>query len=168
MQCRSKCYGGWQNGETCAVLEGGSVFSDPLAVDIHAAFASRYEGRGMGSRSLRPPSFSQACNVDQSAMAAGQTEKPARFWRMGGCSLIPWQLTDMQRLRRGMKAEVWGGHRQVKNGLPYLCFHTSTQTLHVSRLPGIREHAPILQNHAGFSVWPAAIRPPLFFAGMQM
>ena len=27
-------------------------------------------------------------------------------------------------------------HRQVKNGLPYLCFHTSTQTLHVSRLPG--------------------------------
>ena len=33
--------------------------------------------------------------------------KPARFWRMGACSLIPWQSTDMQRLRRGMKAEVW-------------------------------------------------------------
>ena len=34
-------------------------------------------------------------------MAAGQTEKPARFWRVGACSLIPWQSTDMQRLRRG-------------------------------------------------------------------
>ena len=33
MQSRSKCYGGWPNGETCTVLEGGSVFSDPLAVD---------------------------------------------------------------------------------------------------------------------------------------
>ena len=33
------------------------MYSDPLAVDIHAAFASRYEGRGMGSRSLRPPLF---------------------------------------------------------------------------------------------------------------
>ena len=36
-------------------------------------------------------------------------------------------------------------HRQVKNGLPYLCFHTSTQTLHVSRLPGdqrTRSHPP--------------------------
>ena len=40
-------------------------------------------------------------------MAAGQTEKPARFWRVGACSLIPWQSTDMQRLRRGMKVEVW-------------------------------------------------------------
>ena len=48
-----------------------------------------------------------ACNVDQSAMAAGQMEKPARFRRVGACSLIPWQSTDMQRLRRGMKAEVW-------------------------------------------------------------
>ena len=56
---------------------------------------------------LGHPSFSQACNVDQSAMAAGQTEKPARFWRVGACSLIPWQSTDMQRLRRGMKVEVW-------------------------------------------------------------
>ena len=25
--------GGWPNGETCAVSEGRSVFSDPLAVD---------------------------------------------------------------------------------------------------------------------------------------
>ena len=33
MQSRSKCYGGWPNGETCAVSEGRSVFSDPLAVD---------------------------------------------------------------------------------------------------------------------------------------
>ena len=40
-------------------------------------------------------------------MAAGRTEKPARFWRVGACSLIPWQSTDMQRLRRGMKAEAW-------------------------------------------------------------
>ena len=40
-------------------------------------------------------------------MAAGRTEKPARFWRVGACLLIPWQSTDMQRLRRGMKAEVW-------------------------------------------------------------
>ena len=94
MQCRSKCYGGWQNGETCAVLEGGSVFSDPLAVDIHAAFASRYEGRGMGSRSLRPPLF----------------------------------FAGMQcRRKRGVA---------LKNGVPYLYLHTSTQTLHVSRLPG--------------------------------
>ena len=48
-----------------------------------------------------------ACNLDQSAMAAGRTEKPARFRRVGACSLIPWQSTDMQRLRRAMKAEVW-------------------------------------------------------------
>ena len=48
-----------------------------------------------------------ACSLDQSAMAAGRMEKPARFWRVGACSLIPWQSTDMQRLRRGMKAEVW-------------------------------------------------------------
>ena len=40
-------------------------------------------------------------------MVAGRTEKPARFWRVGACSLVPWQSTDMQRLRRGMKAEVW-------------------------------------------------------------
>ena len=44
------------------------------------------------------------CNLDQSAMAAGRMEKPARFRRVGACSLIPWQSTDMQRLRRGMKA----------------------------------------------------------------
>ena len=151
-------------------------------------------------------------------MAAGRTEKPARFWRVGACSLIPWQSTDMQRLRRGMKAEVWEAVLYLSMGLPYLCFHTSTQTLHVSRLPGdqrtrshppkprrflrsasrhstliyiawpakkrgglkerrpipiafiplrkrcmsvdcqgIREHAPTLQNRAGFSVRPAAI-----------
>ena len=48
-----------------------------------------------------------ACNLDQSAMAAGQMEKPARFRRVGACFLIPWQSTDMQRLRRGMKVEVW-------------------------------------------------------------
>ena len=48
-----------------------------------------------------------ACNLDQSAMAAGRMEKPARFRRLGACSLIPWQSTDMQRLRLGMKAEVW-------------------------------------------------------------
>ena len=48
-----------------------------------------------------------ACNLDQSAMAAGRMEKPARFRRVGACSLIPWQSTDMQRLRRGMKVEVW-------------------------------------------------------------
>ena len=53
------------------------------------------------------PLFRSPCNVDQSAMAAGRTEKPARFWRVGACSLISWQSTDMQRLRRGMKAEVW-------------------------------------------------------------
>ena len=48
MQCRSKCYGGWQNGETC-------------------------DGFGGWER----------------------------------VSLIPCQLTCMQRLRRGMKVEVW-------------------------------------------------------------
>ena len=57
-------------------------------------------------------------------MAAGQTEKPARFWRVGACSLIPWQSTDMQRLRRGMKAEVWEAvlylSKQIwsSNGMP--------------------------------------------------
>ena len=46
----------------------------------------------------------------------------------------------------------------LKNGVPYLCFHTSTQTLHMSvDCQGIRKHAPTLQNRAGFSVWPAAI-----------
>ena len=33
----------------------------------------------------------------------------------------------------------------LKNGLPYLCFHNSTQTLHVNRLPGdqrTRSHPP--------------------------
>ena len=51
------------------------------------------------------PVFRRPCNVDQSAMSVGRTEKPARFRRVGACSLIPWQSTDMQRLRRGMKAE---------------------------------------------------------------
>ena len=49
-----------------------------------------------------------ACSLDQSAMAAGRMEKPARFWRVGACSLIPWQSTDMQRLRRGMKGRGMG------------------------------------------------------------
>ena len=64
----------------------------------------------MGRRSLRPPLFfasEQAMQSRSSAMAAGRTEKPARFWRVGACFLIPWQSIDMQRLRRGMKAEVW-------------------------------------------------------------
>ena len=88
------------------------MFSDPLAVDWHAAFASRYESRGMGGRSL-PVDFQcksglqMACNVDQSAMAAGQMEKPARFREGRSVFSDPWQSTDMQRLRRGMKAEVW-------------------------------------------------------------
>ena len=87
------------------------MFSDPLAVVWHAAFASRYESRGMGRRSLPvdvqcKSGLQMACNLDQKAMAAGRMEKPARFRRVGACSLIPWQSTDMQRLRRGMKAEV--------------------------------------------------------------
>ena len=48
-----------------------------------------------------------ACNLDQNPMAAGRMEKPARFRRVGACFLIPWQSTDMQHLRLGMKAEVW-------------------------------------------------------------
>ena len=65
----------------------------------------------MGRRSLPvdvhcKSGLQMACNLDQSAMAAGRMEKPAFFRRVGACSLIPWQLTDMQRLRRGMKAEV--------------------------------------------------------------
>ena len=60
-------------------------------------------------------------------------------------------------------------HRQVKNGLPYLCFHTSTQTLHVSRLPGdqrTRSHPPkprrFLRSASRHSTliyiaWPAAL-----------
>ena len=38
-----------------------------------------------------------------------------------------------------------GGRSLPVDGLPYLCFHTSTQTLHVSRLPGdqrTRSHPP--------------------------
>ena len=74
--------------------------------DMHL---SRYEGRGMGRRSLpvdvqSKSGLQMACNLDQNAMAAGRMEKPARFRRVGACSLIPWQSTDMQRLRRGMKA----------------------------------------------------------------
>ena len=66
----------------------------------------------MGRRSLPvdvqgKSGLQMTCNLDQSAMAAGRMEKPMRFWRVGACSLIPWQSTDMQRLRRGMKAEVW-------------------------------------------------------------
>ena len=66
----------------------------------------------MGGRSLPvdvqcKSGLQMACNLDQSAMAAGQMEKPARFRRVGACSLIPWQSTDMQRLRRGMKVGVW-------------------------------------------------------------
>ena len=51
--------------------------------------------------------FKWHCDLDQSAMAAGRMEKPARFRRVGACSQIPWQSTDMQRLRLGMKSEVW-------------------------------------------------------------
>ena len=66
----------------------------------------------MGRRSLpvdvqSKSGLQMACNLDQNAMAAGRMEKPARFRRVGACSLIPWQSTGMQRLRRGMKAEVW-------------------------------------------------------------
>ena len=50
-----------------------------------------------------------ACDLDQSAMAAGRMEKPARFWMVGTRSLIHWQSTDMQRLRRVIKSEVWDG-----------------------------------------------------------
>ena len=50
-----------------------------------------------------------ACDLDQSAMTAGRMEKPARFWMVGTRSLIHWQSTDMQRLRRVMKSEVWDG-----------------------------------------------------------
>ena len=48
----------------------------------------------MGGRSL-PVDFQcksglqVACNLDQSAMAAGQMEKPARYRRVGACSLTP-------------------------------------------------------------------------------
>ena len=66
----------------------------------------------MGRRSLPVDAqcesgFQMACDLDQSAMAAGRMEKPARFRRVGACSKIPWQSTDMQRLRLGMKSEVW-------------------------------------------------------------
>ena len=66
----------------------------------------------MGRRSLPVDAqcesgLQMACDLDQSAMAAGRMEKPARFRRVGACSQIPWQSTDMQRLRLGMKSEVW-------------------------------------------------------------
>ena len=66
----------------------------------------------MGGRSLPvdvqcKSGLQMACNLDQSAMAAGRMEKSARFWRVGACFLILWQSTDMQRLCRGLKAEVW-------------------------------------------------------------
>ena len=84
------------------------MFSDPLAVDRHAAFASRYEGRGMPRRSIRPPLFFAGMQC-RSKCYGGicQTEKPARYWRVAACSLIPLQLTDKQRLPPGMKVEVW-------------------------------------------------------------
>ena len=69
--------------------------------------AEVWEGRSLPVDFQCKSGLQMACNVDQSAMAAGQMEKPARFRRVGACSLIPWQSTDMQRLRRGMKAEVW-------------------------------------------------------------
>ena len=66
----------------------------------------------MGRRSLPvdvqgKSGLQMACNLDQSAKAAGRMEKPARFLRVGTRSLIHWQYTDMQRLRRVMKSEVW-------------------------------------------------------------
>ena len=66
----------------------------------------------MGGRSLPvdvqcKSGLQMVCHLDQSAMAAGRIEKPARFRRVRACSLIPWQSTDMQRLRRCMKVEVW-------------------------------------------------------------
>ena len=53
----------------------------------------------MGRRSLPvdvqcKSGLQNACNLDQSAMAAGRMEKPARFRRVGACSLIPWQSTE--------------------------------------------------------------------------
>ena len=49
----------------------------------------------MGGRSLPvdvqcKSGLQMACNLDQSAMVAGRMEKPARFRRVGACSLIPW------------------------------------------------------------------------------
>ena len=67
----------------------------------------------MGGRSLPvdvqcKSGLQMACNLDQSAMAAWPEWRNLRgFRRVGACSLIPWQSTDMQRLRRGMKVEVW-------------------------------------------------------------
>ena len=48
----------------------------------------------MGGRSLPvdvqcKSGLQMACNLDQSAMAAGRMEKPARFRRLGACSLTP-------------------------------------------------------------------------------
>ena len=48
----------------------------------------------MGRRSLpvdvqSKSGLQMACNLDQNAMAAGRMEKPARFRRVGACSLIP-------------------------------------------------------------------------------
>ena len=44
----------------------------------------------MGTPFLKAtPLFRRPCNVDQSAMAAGRTEKPARFWRVGACFSDP-------------------------------------------------------------------------------
>ena len=59
-------------------------------------------------------------------MADGQTEKPARFWRMGACSLIPWQSTDMQRFASRYESRGMGGRSlhvdvQCKAGLQIAC-----------------------------------------------
>ena len=64
-------------------------------------------GRSLPVDVLYKSGLQMVCHLDQSGMAAGRMEKPARFRRVGACSLIPWQSTDMQRLRRGMKVEVW-------------------------------------------------------------
>ena len=61
--------------------EGGSVFSDPLAVD-HAAFASRYEPQQVGTPFFKAtPLFRRPCTVDLQCYGGCRTEKPARFWR---------------------------------------------------------------------------------------
>ena len=53
-------------------------------------------------------------------MVGGQTSKPAgiHFWMVGMRSLIHWQSTDMQRLRRVTKSEVLGSVRLDYPSIP--------------------------------------------------
>ena len=83
--------------------------------------------------------------------------KPAWFWRMGACSLIPWQSTDMQRLRRGMKAEYGRPFFTCRwPPIPLLSYLDANAACQ-STARGSENTLPSSKTAQVFSVWPAAI-----------